>query len=157
MTGSLEDKVQRLIDIEDIKNLKRRYALFCDDNYNPDGIASCFTEDAVWNDGPLGIAETRSGIREFFANTPSQVAFAVHYTMNPIIDVDGDTADGTWYLWQPMVLVEGDQAMWLSAHYHETYHRVDGEWLIQKLEIDVKAFSPYEAGFGKMRFAEIPE
>jgi len=157
MSSELEANVRRLVDIEDIKILKRTYAKHCDDNYDPDGIASCFTEDGVWDGGPLGYAEERSGIREFFANTPNLVVFAVHYTTNPIIEIDGDSAKGTWYLWQPMVVATGDQAMWLSAHYNEIYKRIDGKWLIERLAIDVKCFSPYEAGFGQVRFAEIPE
>ena len=157
MTQTLEEKVQRLVDIEDIKILKRRYARFCDDGYDPDGIASCFTEDGVWDGGPLGFAESRAGIREYFQNAPNRVSYAVHYTTNPIIEIQGDRADGTWYLWQPMVMTSGDQAMWLAAHYDERYRRVGEQWLIERLSIDVKSFSPYEAGFGQVRIAEIPE
>ncbi len=157
MSNSLEANVQRLVDIEDIKILKRRYARFCDDNYNPEGIASCFTEDGVWDGGALGFAEGRAGIIEFFKAAPSLVSYAIHYTTNPVIEVDGDKAEGTWYLWQPMVMVEGDQAMWLAAHYHEQYKRVDGKWHIKRLTLDIKSFSPYEAGFGKVRFAELDQ
>lgn len=156
MSRTLEENVQRLVDIEDIKILKRRYARYCDDGYDPEGIASCFTEDGVWDGGAMGLAETRQGIKDYFTAAPGLVAFAVHYTTNPIIEVDGDSARGTWYLWQPMVMAEGDQAMWLAAHYHEKYRREGDHWLIERLEIDIKSFSPYEAGFGKVRFAEIP-
>lgn len=155
MKPSLEAQVQRLTDIEDIKILKRRYARFCDDNYNPDGIAACFTEDGVWDGGALGYAEKRSGIHAFFTASPSLVAFATHYTTNPIIEVNGDTADGTWYLWQPMVMVEGQQAMWLGAHYEETYVRENDAWLIKHLKLHIKQFAPYEEGFGKTRIAEV--
>lgn len=156
MTQTLEQKVQRLIDLEDIKILKLRYARYCDHGYDPVGIASCFTEDGVWDGGPLGFAETREGIRRFFEKTPDLVTFAVHYTTNPIIEVDNDRAAGTWYLWQPMVMAAGDQAMWLAAHYAERYRRENDQWLIEHLEISVKSFSPYESGFGKTRIAEIP-
>ena len=37
-----------------IRNLKALYAASCDDNYNPDGIAALFTEDAVWESQGLG-------------------------------------------------------------------------------------------------------
>ena len=156
MTSKLEAQVQRLIDIEDIKLLKLRYARFCDDGYNPEGIAGCFTEDGIWAGGPLGHAESRDGIRSFFARTPEVVSFAVHYTTNPIIEIDGDRAEGTWYLWQPMVMVADDQAMWLAAHYKERYRRENDKWLIEHLALDVKSFSPYESGFGRVRMAELP-
>ena len=61
-------KVRWLVDIEEIKQLKARYAAACDDDYAPDAIAELFTEDAIWDGGFMGYAETRSGIREFFAN-----------------------------------------------------------------------------------------
>lgn len=155
MTQSLEEKVQRLLDIEDIKILKLRYARFCDDNYNPEGIASCFTEDATWDGGALGFAEGRESIHKYFSNSPRAVAFATHYTTNPIIEIDGDKADGTWYLWQPMVMVEGDQAMWLGAHYEEKYVREGDLWLIHRLKLHIKQFSPYETSFGQTRIAEV--
>lgn len=156
MKQSLEAKVQRLIDIEDIKILKLRYARFCDDSYNPDGIASCFTEDAVWEGGILGHAEGREAIHRFFTNSSKVVDFATHYTTNPIIEVTGDQAEGTWYLWQPMVMVEGSQAMWLGAHYEEQYVRQDDAWLIQHLKLHIKQFSPFETSFGQALIADLP-
>ena len=151
MTQTLEEKVQRLTDIEDIKLLKLRYARYCDDNYNPDGIVSCFTDNGVWDGGMLGKAEGHAEIREYFANAPKAVSFATHYTTNPIIEINGDEADGTWYLWQPMVMVEDSQAMWLGAHYEEKYLRQNGGWLIDRLEVKIKQFSPYETSFGQVR------
>ena len=157
MPQTLEQKVQRLLDIEDIKTLKLRYARFCDDGYDADGIASCFTQDGVWDGGPLGFAETRDGIRDLFKATPNAVSFAVHYTTNPIIEIEGDQATGTWYLWQPMVMAADNQAMWLSAHYAERYRREQDQWLIENLAITTKSFTPYEVGFGKLRIADVPE
>ncbi len=156
MSESLEAKVQRLLDIEDIKVLKLRYAQYCDDGYNPKGIGSCFVADGIWDGGPLGYAESRDGIEAFFAATPRVVSFEVHYTTNPVIEVSGDQASGTWYLWQPMVMVAEQQAMWLAAHYHERYRRETGGWLIEHLQLKVKRFSPYEAGFGQVKVADLP-
>ena len=45
---SLERRIKKLEDTEAIKVLKRRYCAYCDDNYDLDGLASLFTEDAVW-------------------------------------------------------------------------------------------------------------
>ena len=153
---TLEEKVQRLLDIEEIKQLKHRYAKYCDDNYNPDGIASLFTEDAVWDGQFLGHAEGREGIREFFKAAPETVAYALHSVANPIIEVDGDTAKGYWYLWQPMTIKPDNQATWLIANYEDTYVRVDGKWMFQELLCKPEVFSPYEIGFGKMPIAELP-
>ena len=42
----LENRVRAVEDTDAIRNLKARYAAYCDDNYNPDGIAEMFVEDA---------------------------------------------------------------------------------------------------------------
>ena len=51
----LENRVRVLEDTDAIRNLKARYAAYCDDNYNPDKIAELFVEDAVWESGPLEV------------------------------------------------------------------------------------------------------
>ena len=149
-----EQQVQRLIDIEDIKILKRRYAAACDDDYNIEKLGVLFTEDAVWDGAEYGGATTRQGIKDFFSTTPDFVKFAIHYVINPIIEVDGDTATGQWMLWQPMVMHDGDQAMVLTARYDEQYVRQNGQWLIKHLKVTIESLGPYGGTFGK---APVPE
>jgi SnoaL-like protein len=50
----MERRLQSLEDAEAIRNLKSRYAALCDDNYDADGIAALFTEDATWDSPGLG-------------------------------------------------------------------------------------------------------
>jgi len=59
----LARRLQVLEDIEAIKKLKVRYCAYCDNNYDADGIAALFTEDAVWDGGSLGKCEGREAIR----------------------------------------------------------------------------------------------
>ncbi|MBL4680605.1 MAG: nuclear transport factor 2 family protein [Pseudomonadales bacterium] len=152
---TLEEKVQRLIDIEDIKILKHRYAKYCDDNYNPLKISELFVKDGIWDGGSLGYAAGRESIKKMFMDTPNLVAYALHSVSNPIIEIDGDEATGYWYLWQPMVIKPNDQALWLIADYEDTFIRVNGEWKFKKLICTPQALSPYEEGFGKVRFIEL--
>ena len=153
---TFEQKLQQVLDIEAIRKLKYEYMAHCDNNYNPDGIAAQFTEDGTWEGGQFGSAFGRDQIREFFKFNDNLVEFAVHFATNGIIDVAGDTATGKWYLWQPMVVKEGQQAMWLHGKYQDTYVRENGEWLYKSLKLNVEIFSPYETGFGKIKMAEIP-
>jgi ketosteroid isomerase-like protein len=44
----IERRLQALEDAEAIRNLKSRYAALCDSNYDADGIAALFAEDATW-------------------------------------------------------------------------------------------------------------
>ena len=150
------DKVQWLVDIEEIKQLKARYAAACDDDYDSEAIAGLFTADAVWDGGMMGFAETREGIREFFANASNLVGFAIHGLSNPIIDVDGDEATGRWYLFQPMTMKGTESAFWFCARYEDRYVRTEEGWKFQHVKITERAFSPYEAGFGKALLTKLP-
>jgi hypothetical protein len=153
MNSDLEKTIQRLADIEDIKQLKARYAAACDDDYNPDKLAPLFAEDAIWDGSILGYAEGREAIHEFFSASSSLVPFAVHQVSNPLIEIDGDTATGQWYLWQPMVFQGA--ALWLSATYADEYVRQHGQWIYQHLKLNIRMLTPYEEGFAKTRIIDI--
>ena len=62
----MERRLQALEDAEAIRNLKARYAALCDAQYDADGIAALFTEDAQWESPALGKFEGREAIRGFF-------------------------------------------------------------------------------------------
>ena len=74
----LENRVRTLEDTDAIRNLKARYAELCDDNYDPDGLAALFVEDAVWESGSLGRFEGREAIRDFFRGASKIFTFAIH-------------------------------------------------------------------------------
>ena len=94
---ALERRIRRLEDLEEIKQLKARYAGYCDAHYDADALAELFTADAVWDGGMLGRSEGREAIRQFFRGSSQRISFAIHNMLNPIIDITGDTATGTWY------------------------------------------------------------
>src|SRR5499433_1219054 len=89
----IERRLQALEDAEAIRNLKARYAALCDNQYDADGIASLFTEDAVWESPALGRFEGREAIRSFFRGASGIFSFAIHYSLNGHIEVEGDTAE----------------------------------------------------------------
>jgi limonene-1,2-epoxide hydrolase len=156
-TGSeltIAARLQRIEDIETIKQLKARYCAFCDDNYNPQGIASLFTDDGVWDGGDLGKAEGHAAIIKFFERAPSAFSFAIHHVMNPIIEVDGDRATGRWYLLQPLTRRsrEGEEgAMWLAGRYEDEYVRIIREWKFKRLKFITRFLASYEEGWARGR------
>ncbi len=159
MSAELEARVRRLEDIEAIKQLKARYCAYCDDDYDADGLASLFTEDAVWDGGgTFGRAEGREGIRRHFTGAGDRVTIARHQVMNPIVEVgvdgDPDAASGHWLLFQPCTNVgpDGEAAVWLAATYADRYRRNDHGWLISATMIDVAFFTPFDTGWLDQRF-----
>lgn len=145
----LAQRIQTLESIEAIKKLKARYCALCDNQYDADGIAELFAEDAVWDGGKFGKHEGREAIRTFFQGAAEIFPFAVHNVMNPIIEVDADTATGQWYLFQPCTLAEGNQAAWLTGRYEERYEKRDGEWKFTHLSVTPFFFTPYGDGWVK--------
>ena len=152
--AELEQRVRVLEDIEAIKRLKYRYADACDRGYDAETLATLFTEDAVWDGGLFGRHEGREAIRRFFAGVSADIPFAMHYMMNPIITVDGDEADGAWYLFQTCTFAEGNRAILGAARYEERYRRVAGEWQFHRLKLISSFWTPFDEGWVKRPFAQ---
>lgn len=149
---ALEKRIRRLEDLEAIKQLKARYAALCDANYDADALAELFTVDAVWDGGQLGRAEGREAIRHFFQGSSQRIAFAIHNMLNPIIEVDGETATGTWYLFQTCTYTDGNRAVWGAATYHDHYVHENGIWKFQHVQITSHFWTPFEDGWARTRF-----
>jgi hypothetical protein len=127
---------ERLEAIEEVKQLKARY-FRCMDTKDWDGFASLFAADARMDvSGELadGTGVT-TGNREIAAFVRASIddVTTVHHGHTPEIDVTSATsATGVWamedHLWWP----EGSpiRTMHGYGHYHETYEKVDGCWLI---------------------------
>lgn len=147
----LTSRIQRLEDLEAIKQLKALYCEICDDDHNPDRIVTIFTEDAIWEGRGIGKATGHAEIRGLFENFQKMMSFSQHMTMNPRIEVNGDEAKGTWYFFGAFTF-RGDvpQAKWQATRYHETYARIDGEWKIKHLQVKPPGMSvPYEKGWAE--------
>jgi hypothetical protein len=145
--ATLEQRVARLEAIEAIRQLKARYCAYCDDNYDPDGIAGLFTEDGVWDGESFGRYVGREAIRGFFQRASHEITFAAHLVMNPIIDItDPGHATGKWRLIMPATvrLVDGtSEARWLVNSYDESYATVEGAWKFRTMKIHINFYTPH--------------
>jgi uncharacterized protein (TIGR02246 family) len=148
----IETRLQALEDAEAIRNLKAQYAALCDDNYNADGIAALFATDASWDSPGLGRFEGREAIRGFFQTAADIFSFAIHYSLNGQIHVDGDNARAQWYLFMPCTVADGNRAMWRASIDHERYRRVDGTWLFSEKRSQPLMNVPFEDGWSGRRF-----
>lgn len=150
---SLEQKVDQLLAIEAIKQLKYRYCRYCDTGYDADGVAGLFVEDGVWDGGEmLGRFAGRETIREAFAGFAKQIPFAAHMVTNPIITIEGDRAQGRWWLIEPLAAKKRDGAVdgrWLVAEYEDEYVRRDGEWKFRTVRILAKFYAPHVEDWAK--------
>jgi hypothetical protein len=130
-------ELQLLEDIEAIKRLKYDYCYWGDvwpnQTNSPDKQAALFAEDGVWDVvpplrsvGPKAIAAALNGMTGFFHTI-------LHIVMSPRIDVNGDSATGTWYLVCPCTPASKPetQPAWLIGQYHEKYVRTAAGWRYQ--------------------------
>ena len=144
--ATLEQRLARLEAIQEITLLKARYCAYCDDQYDPDGIAGLFTEDGIWDGELFGRHVGRDAIRSFFRRASSEITFAAHLVMNPIIDITGPgQATGKWRLIMPAtVRVDGrSEARWLVNGYDERYVIDDGVWRFQIMNIHINFYTPH--------------
>jgi ketosteroid isomerase-like protein len=148
----LERRLQALEDAEAIRNLKARYAALCDQHYDADGIAALFTENALWDSPGLGRFEGRQAIRTFFRGASRIFSFAIHYSLNGQIEVDGNMARARWYLFMPCTVADGNRAMWRASIDHETYARVNGIWMFASKRSEPLMNVPFETGWAGSRF-----
>lgn len=147
-------RVERLEDIDALKRLKARYAAICDQGYDPDQLAALFVEDGTWEGGPFGTHRGRDAIRAFFAGISSSFVWALHYVICPNIDVaaDGNTATGSWYIWEPVTMTRSDDvsatdAVLLMAQYDDEFIKVDGQWMFSTLRANIHHVCDLDKGW----------
>ena len=144
----IQTRLQRIEDIEAIKQLKAAYCQACDDDHNPDRLGPLFAQDAVWEASSVGRAEGREAIQKLLGDIgrSGTIRNSAHNVMNPIITVDGDTAEGEWRL---IMLYTGiypngeHHFSRIIGWYKERYARIGGRWLIQDLYCQVEESAPY--------------
>jgi len=144
--AQLEQRLTRLEDIEAIKQLKARYCAIADEDHNPDKITTLFVEDGIW-EGGFGTAQGHEAIRRLFQRAQQRFSFSHHMVMNPIIEVAGNSAQGTWYFFCLFTVRENNEARWSAVCYEEDYIKVNGAWKYQHLRAHGRMSASYDKGW----------
>lgn len=134
MEKSLAERIDRLEQIEALKQLKYRYCAAVDVNYDAAAIAAMFTEDGVWDGAQLGYLSGREAIYQGFLEPNATVEWMTHTVLNPIIEIDGDVARCQWYMWLPKILTDGGKSFQGGVH-NDRCRRVDGQWLFESMQV----------------------
>ena len=133
--------VEKLLAIEEIKQLKARYFRFVDTK-DWQGFEELFTEDAVLDirdDIPdcvvTGAAEIVNTVSSNLVDVTS-----VHHGHCPEIEISSDnSATGIWAMEDKLRWSEDSTAQLKTlhgyGHYLETYARVNGNWRIKTLKL----------------------
>ncbi len=158
----LSRRLTRLEDVQAIEKLKYTYAGFCDDSYNPDGIANLFVEDGRWIvDGEGATLVGREDIRKHFAALSERISWALHFVMAPNIDIsaDGTSATGTFYLLCLCTIEQTDNpaqkdAVVLTVTYSDKFIKRDGAWYFQELVGRTHQVSNWDKGWVEQQFRD---
>ena len=132
---SLEERLDRMDSIEEIKKLKHEYMNWCDLGYPPEHIGPMFLDDAKWSSETFGHYNNRKEIEEFFGGISAQIVFAAHLAMNFVIDVEGDTATAKWRMLMPCTMMEDGKKVsrWILGDYVDEMARRDGKWYFKSV------------------------
>ena len=136
--GVLEKRINRLEDVEAIKQLKSRYCHLYDDTHNLDHIAGDFAEGGIWESADFGKAQGHKDIRELFSGFRKLLTLSHPNITNPVIEDNGDRATGIWYIMGPWTLTENDKKILMAARYDDDYVKIDGAWNYQHLRTDLR-------------------
>ena len=131
--------LQRLLDIEAIKQLKARYFRFLDTK-QWDDWGMVFTEDVVMEVPEA--AMVNHGRAEVVGNVGAALTgtTTTHHGHMPEIDITGpDTARGIWAMFDYVEWPAADGSrvgLQGYGHYHEEYRRDGDSWRIAKTRLE---------------------
>lgn len=136
---NLEERLQRLEDIEAIRQLKSRYSHYAnvgEGSGSPEKFAALFTEDATFDlsDKPrVG----RASIVDHLRHIQRLGYIGLHFSLNPRINVEGDRARGKWDLCFPVFVPGKSEALVVCGFYEDELRRTSEGWRFSRVKYRV--------------------
>jgi hypothetical protein len=113
-----------------------------------DEIGELFTEDAVWDGGPvLGSARGRSAIVQRL-RAPT-LTFSRHLFTKPRIRADGEFASARWDLLSPCRTPDG-RSWWMCGYEDDEYLLEDGAWRHSSMRLTTVFMTETGEGFERI-------
>ncbi len=131
---TLEERITRLEDIEAIRALQAKYQR-CLDTRDFDGLAECFTADAVSSYGNGSMSYNgRDAVLDFLRGAMTPDMPSSHLIHGGEIDVrDASTASAKWYLEDHLLHRKFMVKLHGAAIYDVEYVKDDGRWQIKSI------------------------
>lgn len=133
---ALEREVQRLRDIEEIRQNKAKYYRSIDSKQWND-LRETVSED--FKTAFFGGKIVCNGVEEFVAflkKSNPETTVSLHMAYIPEITIDSETeAHGRWYLRDSTIVNDGSNYIVQGASFHmDKYEKRDGKWLITEIK-----------------------
>ncbi len=147
---TLEERIQRLEDIEEIKQLKAQYCAGCDDDHNSETICALFVDGGVWDWAGTATCNGKPEIKKFMDDlrASKRLRCTAHMVTNPQIEVNGDRATAHWrfimlHTDNVPASPTGVQYHRIIGYYQDDMVKVDGKWYFETLRPRVEESAPY--------------
>lgn len=127
---SIEQRIRRLEDIEEIRRLKSLYSHYAnvgEGSGDPAKFAALFTEDCIWDLSGKEL-HGRQPIIERMHEIERLQYIGLHFALNPRIEVDGDDAYGEWDLIFPVFPPGRTEQTTVCGFYWDRLRRTDEGW-----------------------------
>jgi ketosteroid isomerase-like protein len=137
--GSVEERLRALEDVEAIRALMAKYHNACDGwdelgtHKDPAAIAALFTEDGVWDVTARQPPPTGRPDVAALAKALQSIHRIVHFIVNPIITVEGDTAICECKGVLRVQLKDSSRPGWALGLYRVISQRTPDGWRFQSM------------------------
>ncbi len=131
---TLEERIKRLEDIEEIRYLQSKYQR-CLDTRDFNGMADCFTDIVVssYGNGEMSY-NGKENVLKFLMGSMSIDMISAHMIHGGEIDIiDSENAKAKWYLQDCLIYKTYNINIHGTAIYDVQYKNVDGKWLINSI------------------------
>lgn len=143
-TQSFGNRIRRLEDLEEIRDLRRRYHFYINEGRYSD-MPDLFTSDAVIDFGSVGKATGSDGIRDFYLGAGKSLDMIVQFIHNHMVEVDGDRASGVAYM--DARYARDGVSMIVAGRFTESYARDPDGWKIDRMDVESFFTVPLSEGW----------
>jgi hypothetical protein len=148
---TLEQRIQRLEDVDAVQRLMATYGECVDNSYDLDGMRQILADDLVWTSNAFGEYQGLEAYLEGQRQISTGVEWAFHQMVPLRVDVDGDRATGTFYLLMLATFlgdgVDTRVPIILSARYDNEFSREAAGWKCSRMGVNFHQVSPLTEGW----------
>lgn len=144
MGGSIEQRVQRLEDLEEIRGLRMEYHHCVNDDRFVEAVW-IFTDDAYVEYQGVGDAKGRDEIVQLFASLSNAVTLIKQFVSNHMVTIDGDEASGIAYL--DARYAQDGKSLIAAVRFDDRYRRMPDGWRISDFRATVQFSVPVQEGW----------
>lgn len=149
---TLEERLQRLEDLEEIRSLRMEYHHCVNDSRFAEA-AWIFTDDAYVEYGGVGKAKGRDNIRVLFGNLANAVTIIKQFVSNHMVKIAGDEASGN--AWLDARYAQDGKSLIAAVRFDDRYVRTEDGWRISDMRASVHFSVPVQEGWASEELLQV--